>query len=177
MPPASTSLRSESSFNNAVKQALSTFIPAASNWAIMASIAAVGRLAPLGIDAPAGMVSSSGKTKPVVGVESLVAPEAVVALDFASLPQPASSPRAAIDASSPVMIGFMMVPFEEGTSVPDHATGMGSATTALLRDRRAASAVAMTKPSHTRAKPTTRDAGSASWNTSQPRQKLMVGTM
>ena len=59
----------------------------------------------------------------------------------------------------------------------DFYTGIGSTMVVLKRARRAASMVAIASPTHTKAKPTTRDVGSDSWNTSQPRQKLIVGTM
>ena len=123
-----------------------------------------------------------GNTTPVESVELngvlLEAPTVeTVDADGESLPQAESKPSVAMVASAPATIRFIGDPFGWGTSVPDFYTGMGSAGVDLIRERLAASTVAMASPTHTNANPTTREGGSDSWKTSQPRQKLMVGTM
>ena len=112
-PPllADTSFSSVGSFNNAVKHALSTFNPLASNCAIIRSIVACGTVSPVAVP-PGTVVVSSGKTNPEPGGPETVGPETVGPetigreLDLVSL-QADNIPSAAMDASAAATTGFM----------------------------------------------------------------------
>lgn len=101
---ASISLVSAGSFSNAVKQALSTFNPFASNWAIIRSIVACGTVAPDGIASPGTVVVSSGKMNPETGgAES----EAAGGKTDLLSPQADNRAKAAMDANAVATTRFI----------------------------------------------------------------------
>ena len=102
VPPllAATSLRIDSSDNNAVKQALSTFSPFASNWAIIKSIVASGTVPP---------TSDEGSVSPGATVSTGTAVSLGTVVDELDLlsPQADKRPNVATDASAVATRRFM----------------------------------------------------------------------
>ena len=105
-PLASISWVSAGSFSNSVKQALSTFNPFASNWAIIRSIVACGTVIPEGFAAPGTVVVSSGKMNPETGGADSGALALGGKTDLLS-PQADNRPSAAMDANAVATTRFI----------------------------------------------------------------------